>query len=309
MQDEPALGVPACGRTSRENPWSSHGRVCHAGTPPKGCSSAGQSAGLQNRMPQVRLLPPLLLITVRAANRSHRPGLRRATSSGQGRRAPACSESSVLRSGDRFRAPAAGWRPHSLDVLRVVEDEQPVVVRRSGAQCHQYGGHGDIGGGGAQAGLGGRDDAVRTTRQPFGDVCSWVLCPDGRPAPRMYVSLFSPAGTACRAVPSSAHLRIHSSRVPTPSVRVRSGLRRCSAASGARVREGGSARRADSIQAEASRSAARLVGVVLWWGPVLPCSVTASCRGSQDLPALWRGRFAVRCRTRAITSRTARCGS
>lgn len=30
---------------------------------PKGCSSDGQSAGLQNRMPQVRFLPPLPLIS------------------------------------------------------------------------------------------------------------------------------------------------------------------------------------------------------------------------------------------------------
>ncbi|EPJ38647.1 hypothetical protein STAFG_4285 [Streptomyces afghaniensis 772] len=48
---------------------------------------------------------------------------------------------------------------YRLDVLGVVEDEQPVVVRGSGAQRFEHGGHGGVGRGGAQAVLTGRSDA------------------------------------------------------------------------------------------------------------------------------------------------------
>lgn len=49
--------------------------------------------------------------------------------------------------------------------------------------------------------------------------------------------------------------------------------------------------------------------VALWWGPVPPCNVFVRCRGSQFLPAPWRGHFAAQCGTRTITSGFARCGS
>lgn len=50
--------LTAAGRRNIE--WRRAFAAWEARRTPKGCSSAGQSAGLQNRMPQVRLLSPLL---------------------------------------------------------------------------------------------------------------------------------------------------------------------------------------------------------------------------------------------------------